>query len=132
MTILKPLIVGIEALRNEGWTTQVPRRAALAYCGPDAPQMPDICYEFAPERRDPAWFAAAAPGVIVACDFFDYLHPAWALADMLVREGWGRCGLDETDIEWDDITLSDTGWLAACTAFGLPYRPFFDMTLFGR
>ncbi len=132
MIFQKPVIVGIEALRNEGWTTQVPRRAALAYCGPDEPEMPDIWCEFTPERREPAWFAAAAPGVIEACEFFDYLDPAWALADMLAREGWGRCGLDDIDIEWNDITLSDDEWRAACAAFGLPYRGFFSMTMFSR
>ncbi len=132
MKVLKPVIVGIEALRNAGWTTQVPRRATLAFFGSSEPKVPDICYEFKHEYRDRSWFEVAAPGVMEGCEFFDFLHPAWALADMLAREGWVQCGLDETDIEWDDISLSDDVWLAACSAFGLPFKEFFSMAAYSR
>ncbi|MCL8385788.1 hypothetical protein [Xanthobacter aminoxidans] len=32
------------------------------------------------------------------------LRPAWALADMLQSEGWGKCGLWPDDVEWDEVT----------------------------
>lgn len=36
------------------------------------------------------------------------------------REGWGACGLDPDDIEWDIITAQDEAdWEKACQAFGM-------------
>ena len=52
------------------------------------------------------------------------LRPAWALADMLLTQGWGQCGLWPDDVEWDEIGEQDEAdWLAACNALGLAQVP---------
>ncbi len=106
------VIVGIEALRRSGWTTQVPSR-------------PDVFIEaggprysvdrFTIRSRPVRWFEDTRSGIQDGC-----LHPAWALADMLATDGWGDCGLQPDDICWGQVTERDKRQLAAaCKVYGL-------------
>ena len=52
------------------------------------------------------------------------LAPAWALADLVLREGWCDCGVGPDDIYWDMVTVSDErDWAEACAALGLGKLP---------
>jgi hypothetical protein len=111
--------IGIEALRQAGWTTQVPHRPTVAVNG-ERPVFSVQLFDVA--ARDPQWFEAArsgmqgdrSPGLPV-------LRPAWALADMLRAQDWGACGLWPDDIDWDQITPQDEAdWQQACAAWDVP------------
>ncbi len=106
------LIVGIEALRRAAWVTQIPARPEVAV---DAAMPVYTVDHFTVLARSGRWFEASAKGVQGGA-----LAPAWALADMLSREGWGVCGLMSDDIEWDRVSARDRRqWSAACKAYGL-------------
>lgn len=48
------------------------------------------------------------------------LRPAWALVDMIKREGWEGCGLDPDDIDWEYLNASDWADLqVACATLDL-------------
>jgi len=116
------VIIGIEALRQAGWTTQVPHRPTVAV---NAKQGVFGIEPFEIAARAPKWFESASAGIQGERALgLPTLRPAWALADMLRTQGWGQCGLRPDDIEWDQVGDSDEAdWQAACAAFGLPYRP---------
>jgi hypothetical protein len=106
------VIVGVEALRRRGWTTQIQAR-------PDVVVQESLpvytLNRFNVSARPAAWFEASRKGIANGA-----LAPAWALADMLAREGWGACGLAPDDIEWGAIKERDRGqWTAACKAYRL-------------
>lgn len=109
------MLIGIEALRRAGWTTQVPRRPAAAV---DVTQSVFKTERFEVLPRDPMWFAAVRPGVLGDRDGgLPRLRPAWALADLLRTSGWGSCGLWPDDLEWTEITRKDSvEWPVACKA----------------
>ena len=106
------VIVGVEALRRRAWTTQIQTRPEVAVDG----SMPVYAVDhFDLSARPAAWFEASAQGIANGV-----LAPAWALADMLAREGWGGCGLSADDIDWGAITARDRRqWSAACKAYRL-------------
>jgi len=111
--------IGIEALRQAGWTTQVPRRPVVAV---NARQGVFSIEPFEIAPCEPKWFESVGAGVAGdRAAGLPALRPAWALAHMLRTEGWGQCGLWPDDIEWDQIGDRDEAdWQAACAAFGLP------------
>lgn len=114
--------IGIEALRLAGWTTQVLYRPVVAV---NAKQSRYSVKPFEIAARSPKWFELVSPGIQGDRALgLPTLRPAWALADLLRTEGWGKCGLWPDDIEWDQVSKRDEAdWKAACAAFGLPYRP---------
>ena len=111
------VIVGVEALRTAGWTTQIQHRPSVAVDKSQAVFSVDY-FDVCPLPS--SWFAKVKPGLQRHQENIPVLKPAWALADMLSREGWGACGLDPDDIEWDIITAQDEAdWEKACQAFGM-------------
>jgi hypothetical protein len=117
------VVVGIEALRRAGWTTQIPTRPTVAVAS-DQPVY--STHPFQISARPAAWFAATRPGI--ACDLpreaASVLAPAWALADLLRQSEWGSFGLWPDDIEWDQVTAKDHAtWSQATAAFGMPATP---------
>ena len=118
MVMPSAVVIGIEALRQAGWTTQIPRAPTVAV---DDTQPVYTTAHFDINRRDPAWFAATRAGLQPAAGALPVLAPAWALADMLAADGWAGCGLDTDDIDWSEITEQDQAqWEHACAALGLP------------
>lgn len=122
------IVVGVEVLRRAGWTTQVPRRYDIAIDDSLPPFRSDY---FFLERRSDDWFARVKRGrgaraMTSARTAPEYrwapsLRPAWALADMLVTWGWGRCGLHPDDLYFDEVTDRDhSDWRRASRALGVP------------
>ncbi len=106
------VIVGVEALRRRGWTTQIQARPEVAV----QDSMPVYTVDpFTVSARPAAWFDVSRKGIANGA-----LAPAWALADMLARDGWGVCGLAPDDIEWSAVKDRDwREWTAACKAYRL-------------
>jgi hypothetical protein len=111
--------IGVDALRQAGWTTQIPARPEIAV-NASRPVFTASRFEVLP--RCPEWFGLASSGILRGDGLLPVLRPAWALADMLANGGgWGACGLHPDDIEWQEATNVDCeDWRAACLAFGLP------------
>jgi hypothetical protein len=117
------LVIGIEALRRAGWTTQIPVRPEVAVSAAE----PVFSVErFEIQKRPALWFEQTQKGVRRSKDArtLPVLAPAWALADLLSRAPWGACGLDPDDIEWDEITVRDEReWKSASVALGMEPMP---------
>ena len=111
------VVIGVEALREAGWTTQIQHRPSVAV-NPAAHKVFSTEH-FEVETRNAAWFKKVATGI--RRKGFGVLAPAWALADMLHSQGWGHCGLSPDDIDLSFATDQDEAqWFLACQAFGLP------------
>ncbi len=125
------LLIGIDALRYAGWTTQIPHRPVIAV---NSRQPVFSSNRFEIVQRDPKWFASVADGVMRDnMDGLPRLAPAWALAELLSRGDWGECGLFPDDIEWHMLTPDDeTQWSAACKTFGLARMPLSEMVVAAR
>lgn len=112
------VVMGVEALRRAGWTTQVPARTGVAV---DAAQPVYKTPYFDVTLRRTDWFARSRAGCVLADAALPVLKPAWALADLLRNADWGDHGLWPDDIEWSALTPQDgEAWQAARSAFGLP------------
>jgi hypothetical protein len=121
MAMPSAVTIGVEALRQAGWTTQVPNRPAVAV---NSQQSVFAVEPFEVTPRDPRWFNAARSGIQGGQPGLPALRPAWALADMLHTQGWGKCGLWPDDINPEQISAKDKkDWQTACAAFGLPGAP---------
>jgi hypothetical protein len=111
--------VGVDVLREAGWTTQIPTTMEVAV--PVGSATYDV-EGFAITTRTAKWFQRVAPGLDKLAQGIDHLQPAWALADMLARAQDGRVRnawlLDPDDIDLDSVQ-KDKGIVAALTAFGL-------------
>ena len=113
-----------------GWTTQIPARPAVAVKASHSVYQVEP-YEIVP--RPDTWFATIGNGVHRERVSVRVLRPAWALADMLQSEGWGKCGLWPDDVEWDEVTEEDEAdWAEACKAFGLEERPLQELAVAPR
>lgn len=125
------VIVGLEALRQGGWSTQVPHRPNVAV---SRDQSVFTVNPFEVESRAPAWFQTAAAGIAKrSASALPILKPAWALADLLRQYAWGDFGLWPDDIEWSEISSQDeTDWSKACRAFGLEEVPLLDLQVDSR
>jgi hypothetical protein len=120
MAMPSAVIVGIEALRLAGWTTQVPRRPAIAV---NAKQSVFRIDDFEVLPRDPAWFETINHGLQgERVSGLLVLRPAWALADMLRTHGWGGCGLWPDDIDLDGFRQDEADWATACATFGVSHE----------
>lgn len=106
------VVVGIEALRRAGWTTQVPHLPEVVVQAGG----PRYAIEHFTVKPKPApWFEDSRPGIQDHC-----LSPAWALADMLNGAGWRDTGLQPDDIDWDRVRARDQSqFAAACRVYGL-------------
>lgn len=76
------LQVGVDLLREAGWTTQIPTSIEIAV--PASSPVYSL-QGFDMRKRPDAWFVRVAPGVQKMAQGLDRLNPAWALADMMAR-----------------------------------------------
>lgn len=116
------VVIGIEVLRRAGWTTQIPYVATVAV---SSAQRIYQVEHFKVAAQSPYWFELMSPGIRREDEdvALAYLAPAWALADLIRREGWCDCGLGPDDIYWDYVTEQDQAdWNVACIALGLGVR----------
>lgn len=117
--------VGVDILREAGWTTQIPSLPEVAVPQPG----PTYAVEgFVLTGRPDKWFAKVAPGVQPVEDGLMRLKPAWALVDMVaraldrrVRHAW-LLAPDDLDLT---EALEDEALPAALAAFGVSEH---DMT----
>ncbi len=130
MAMPSAMIIGIEALRQAGWTTQIPHVPEVAVNAAQTVFKTER-YEIVPRKA--SWFSRVAPATQRQRDELPVLPPAWALAELLARGDWGSFGLDPDDIEWDAVGEQDErAWLAACEAFGLGLAPLSEMAEHSR
>lgn len=114
------VVVGVEALRRAGWTTQVPSRPEVAV-QVGQPRFALDRFDLQPRPAD--WFEASRPGIRE-----HGLQPAWALADMLKAAGWRDMGLQPDDLDWGCVRKRDqTQFAAACRAYGLDPSTLTDL-----
>jgi hypothetical protein len=106
------VIVGVDALRRAGWTTQVPSRPEVAV---QAGQPRYSVERFSLHTRPASWFDVSRPGIRE-----HGLHPAWALADMLKSDGWQGAALQPDDLDWGGMGKRDQfQFAAACRAYSI-------------
>lgn len=74
--------VGVDALRNAGWTTQIVAKCEAAVPD-DGPAY--AVTDFDLQTRSAKWFQMTRPGVIDERMGLRQLKPEWALADMIYR-----------------------------------------------
>ena len=111
--------VGVDILREAGWTTQIPSLPEVAVPQPG----PIYAVEgFALTGRPNKWFTKVTPGVQPVDDGLWRLSPAWALVDMVaraldrrVRHAW-LLAPDDLDL---GAARQDKALPAARAAFGV-------------
>ena len=124
------VLIGIEALRRAGWTTQLVQRPTVAVKSGYPMFKTD---HFDVVTRDPHWFDQAAPGIEGStAEGLRALRPAWALADLLHHTGWVHSGLSPDDIEWAQAASAARDWRAARKAFRLAPVALKDMAVSPR
>ena len=111
--------VGVDVLRQAGWTTQIPSEVDVAI-----PQssVPHALAGFVLSRRPERWYALVMPGVDKVVVGIDQLRPAWALVDMMARARDGRVAgawlVDPEDLDMDSA-FSDKDMTKALAYWGL-------------
>lgn len=128
MVMPTAIVSGLEVLRRAGWITQIPYLITVTVSAAEQVYQVD---RFAVTVQGHEWFDAMAPGMRSGEGVaLPSLAPAWALADLVHREGWCDCGVGPDDVYWDYVTLSDRReWDEACLALGLgqqPMNPAYD------
>ncbi len=92
--------VGLDVLREAGWTTQIP--SAIDVAVPAGSSLHGL-EGFALSNRTASWFSRVIQGTDKVAQGINRLHPAWALADMLARAQDSRVRnawlLDPEDID---------------------------------
>jgi hypothetical protein len=111
--------VGVDVLREAGWTTQIP--TALEVAVPTASSLYDLP-GFTLSTRTAKWFQRVAPGTDKVQQGMDRLQPAWALADILARAQDARVRnawlLDPEDLDLENVRR-DKKIYVVLQAFGL-------------
>lgn len=106
------VIVGVEALRRGGWTTQVPSQPEVFV---QVGESQFTVERFSVKPKSARWFEDSKPGIRDHC-----LRPAWALAEMLKNAGWHETALQPDDIDWERLRAQDrVQFVSACRAYGL-------------
>jgi hypothetical protein len=109
--------VGVDVLREAGWTTQISTTPEVAV--PTATALYAV-QDFELTTRTDKWFLLAAPGIEKVAQGIHQLKPAWALADMLARAQDSRIKkawlLDPEDIDLE-MARRDKETLQAMQAF---------------
>ncbi|GAB3468257.1 hypothetical protein GCM10027321_36520 [Massilia terrae] len=118
MIMPSTVVMGIEALRRAGWITQIPYLSTVAV---DAAERVFDVERFSVLALPTEWFRQMAPGIQGGeAGSLKCVKPAWALADLIKREGWCDCGVGPDDIYWDDVTQQDEeDWATARVTLGL-------------
>ena len=130
MAMPSAVLIGIEALRRAGWTTQLVQRPTVAVKS-GYPTFKTGHFDLV--TRDPYWFDQAAPGIEgSAAEGLRTLRPAWALADLVHHTRWEHSGLSPDDIEWAQAASAERDWRAARKAFGLAPVALSDMGVSSR
>ncbi len=130
MAMPSAVLIGIEALRRAGWTTQLVQRPTVAVKSGHPMFKTD---HFDVVTRNPHWFDRVAPAIDgSAREGLRILRPAWALADLLHHAGWEHSGLSPDDIEWAQAARAERDWRAARKAFGLAPVALSDMGVSSR
>lgn len=128
MAMPSAVYVGVEALRRAGWTTQIQVCPTIAV---NADHGMYKLTEFRVVKRRDQWFESVETGAL--SEGMPVLRPAWALADMIHKDGWERCGLWKDDIDLDAATEQDElDWAAAVQFFGMPDESLHDQAMDGR
>ena len=122
MVMPTAVVCGLEVLRRSGWITQIPYLITVTVSAAEQVYQVD---KFAVTVQGPEWFDVIAAGTRSGEGVaLPSLAPAWALADLVQREGWCDCGIGPDDVYWDYVTLSDQReWAEACSALGLGELP---------
>ena len=111
--------VGVDLLREAGWTTQIPTLIEVAILRSHS--LYDIA-DFAITTRTRTWFQRVLPGTQKVSSGIDRLQPAWALADMIARAQDRRVRgtflLDPEDLDLQSVRR-DQAAAPALQAFGL-------------
>ena len=123
------LVMGLESLRQYGWTTQIPFLPTVAV--EDLERSFSIDH-FDIQRKSAAWMKFARQGIdrasMITTTALPRLRPAWALADLISSQGWGACGLQPDDLDWDAITPQDEkDWADASRTWTLPFPSLLSM-----
>ena len=124
------VIIGLEALRREGWITHIPTRPTVAVNTSEKVFKTD-CFEVV--KKPQLWFdQTRAARKNHDKRVLTWLPAAWALADLLKNGQWGEFGLWPDDIDWTLATPeTHHAWEAACQAVKLKHVPltsFFQAT----
>jgi hypothetical protein len=121
--------VGVDILREAGWTTQIPKMIDVAIPRTNTIyKLSDINLS----KRSDKWFATVAIGTERVSQGIDRLKPHWALADMIHRAQdkrvHGAWLLAPDDIDLDAVRENITAMNAmkAIKAFGLSEECFDD------
>lgn len=122
MVMPTAVVSGVEVLRRAGWTTQIPNLITVTVSAAHRVYQVD---RFEVNVQWLEWFDVMAAGMRSGYGVaLPSLAPAWALADLVLREGWCDCGVGPDDIYWDMVTVSDErDWAEACAALGLGKLP---------
>lgn len=114
--------VGVDVLRQAGWTTQIPSAVDVAI--PTASGLHAI-EGFHLRHRSNKWFESVSTGTLKATLGIDQLQPPWALADMLARaqdrrvlDAWLP---DPDDLDMDAV-FADKGLAQAMAALGVSMK----------
>lgn len=118
MVMPTAVVSGLEVLRRAGWITQIPYLITVTVSAAHRVYQVD---RFEVNVQGPEWFDVVAPGIRSGEGVaLPSLAPAWALADLVRREGWCDCGVGPDDIYWDGVTMCDErDWADACAALGI-------------
>lgn len=121
--------LGVDVLREAGWTTQIPSTVEVAV--PRGSAMHAL-EGFALSTRTARWYQRIAPGLERAQQGLDRLRPAWALADMLARAQDARVRhvwlLDPEDLDIE-AARADKQMPSALQAMGLEMSCLDDAAL---
>jgi len=121
------VIIGVDALRAAGWATQIMTRPEIAV-NKHYPVYKIDPYQVVP-MSPRQMQAMIEPGTDRNVEGgLPVLHPSWALAEMLYRQGWNACGLQADDLEpWFETENNKMGaqteWCAACQHISAYKRP---------
>lgn len=122
MVMPTAVVSGLEVLRRAGWTTQIPYLITVTVSSAHRVYEVD---GFEVDVQAPEWFDVMSAGVRSGEEVaLPSVAPAWALADLIRREGWCDCGVGPDDIYWDLVTINDErDWADASAALGMGTLP---------
>lgn len=119
MAMPSAVCIGVEPLRLAGWATQIQQKPDIGV-HQRQPYYKTDHFNVIPLPAE--WRKKISDGLheVKERGSMPVLRPAWALVDMIKREGWEGCGLDPDDIDWEHLNASDWADLqVACATLDL-------------